>query len=218
MKTSYMVDRNQTHRIGLYAKIQLCLNHELANKLNYSEGIDSDVEDAMMSRLYYTSNSNVKEAKKESGHGAVNDSKLTEPLAQTGKKRSYSQLSSSSSDEGENHSDYDDSGSIASDLNHPYDDSRQASCEDESDMESDDSDDNSIAFTPGTEDVIPVTKIIDLEKPVEAQINDQDAEEYSFMDNAAFQVCWRQYIFQFTVFANIHPSLTITGSKSLLSK
>lgn len=173
----------------------------------------------MMSRLYYTSNSNVKEAKKEHEHRATNDNKLTEPPAPASKKRSYSQLSSSSSDEGENHSDYDDNASIASDLDHRYDDSRQASCEDESDMESDDSDDNSIAFTPGTEDVIPVTKIIDLEKPVEAQVNDQDAEEYSFMDNAAFQVCWRVFIIQVTVFANIHFHRTqLTGSKSLFSK
>lgn len=177
------------HPIGLYEKIQnIDINLELANKLNCSEGIDSDVEDAMMSRLYYTSNSKAKEPKKEQEHHAAKDNKLTEPPASTGKKRSYSQLSSSSSED-EDHSGYDDNSSYASALDHPYVDSRQASCEDESNAESDDSDDNSIAFTPGTQDVIPVTKIIDLEKPVEVQGNDQDAEEYAFMDNAAFQVC-----------------------------
>jgi hypothetical protein len=180
--------------------------------------MDSDVEDAMLSRLYYTSNSNSKEAKKGPDHTAEHKRTITETPAPTSKKRSYSQLSSSSSDEGDEQLEYDDNSSVASNLEHPGDDSRHASCEAESDMESDDSDDNSIAFTPGTEDIIPVTKIIDLEKPVETEDNDNDAEEYSYMDNAAFQVRKLVYNIKSYLLAFTHWSSAITGSKSLLPK
>jgi hypothetical protein len=159
--------------------------------LDCSEGIESDVEDAVLSRLYYTSNSkgvsaaSAKETIKESPKSAANSSPSHSAI-ENRRKRTFNQLSSSDSDSEEDSLKMYNGYSSTSDVGMLGDDSRQASCEAESDAV-DDSDDDSIAFTPAKEDDIPITKIIDLEQPVEVD-DVQDADEYAYMDNAAFQV------------------------------
>lgn len=148
----------------------------------------------MLSRLYYTSNasgtpvSNEQNSNKEQ-HRATADS-LPQSALGNGRKRGYNQLSSSESDrEEEQLHDYDGSPAL-SEVEKWKDDSRQASCEAESDVD-DDSDEDSIAFTPAKDDDIPVTKIIDLAQPLEMNELTKDTEEYSYMDDAAFQVSGR---------------------------
>ncbi|KAI9284976.1 hypothetical protein BC943DRAFT_380885 [Umbelopsis sp. AD052] len=155
-----------------------------------SGGIDSDVEDAMLSRLYYTSNT--KGAKATNNSKETTQSKRDSPppaTAQHSKKRAYDQLSSSDLDsENDEIKVYGET--AGSGDEHIYaDESRQASCEADSD-EDDDSDDNSIVFTPAKaveDNDIPVTKIIDLEQPMEMDNDVKDTDEYAYMDSAAFQ-------------------------------
>jgi hypothetical protein len=159
-----------------------------------SGGIDSDVEDAMLSRLYYTSSTKGMRSTNESNDTkeSIKSKADSSPQSSTqhGQKRTYDLTTSSDSgsEEGELN-EY--AGSPNSDNDELYgDESRQASCEEDSDDDYN-SDDNSIVFTPAKEDDendIPVTKIIDLEQPVELDDDVKDTDEYAYMDNAAFQV------------------------------
>lgn len=154
----------------------------------------------MLSRLYYTSNTKGEKAEKKSNENKeqAKPNRESPPPAnpQHGRKRTRDQLSSSDLDSEDEEvkgygvpasSDDDDD----DDDEEVYaDDSRQASCEADSDEE-DDSDDHSIVFTPAKEveeNDIPVTKIIDLEQPMELYNDVQDTDEYAYMDSAAFQV------------------------------
>lgn len=150
----------------------------------------------MLSRLYYTSNTKGEKAAKESNenkeHTKSNRESPPPANAQHGRKRARDQLSSSDldSEDGEVKG-YGVPASSDDDEEEVYaDDSRQASCEADSDEE-DDSDDNSIVFTPAKEveeNDIPITKIIDLEEPMELDNDVKDTDEYAYMDSAAFQV------------------------------
>jgi hypothetical protein len=148
----------------------------------------------MLSRLYYTSNTKGAKAAKESSEVKENTKSTRDSpppaTTQRGRKRAYDQLSSSDLDsEDEEVKVYGEPAS-SGDEEIYADESRQASCEADSD-EDDDSDDNSIVFTPAKEveeNDIPVTKIIDLEQPIELDNDVKDTDEYAYMDSAAFQV------------------------------